>query len=172
MSYFASVDYGFVRGLVSFNTGYFVWYLSRKEFKIHNFFEFVIPVVTVVIFYFLNKFNHFSPQSQTLGLFTVPIFFGIAILVFLKTNGFLSRVLETKPFQFLGVISFSVYLNHKLLLLIIPTAVFSILKIPENDITQLTVLLFAVAVVILYSYFTYVVIERKCGKKLRTLFNI
>jgi len=82
-------------------------------------------------------------------------------------NGYLSKFLDIKPLNFLGQVSYSVYLNHALLILLIPRISFSILKIPQNSSTEIYVLIASLLFIIFYSAYTYKYIELKGGQFLR-----
>lgn len=164
-----SGDYGFVRGLISFNLGYFVWLVSKMKFKLNNNLEYVIPVILVLIFYILNSYPEESETKGMIGLITIPIFFAISILILLKTNGLLSKALDTRPLQFLGETSYSIYLNHYLFISLIPQVLFGILKIPQNTMTELIVFTGVILFVIIYSKYTYKYVEVNGGKFLRKL---
>ncbi|MCX6171896.1 MAG: acyltransferase [Flavobacterium sp.] len=168
-NFFATGDYGFLRGLVCFNLGYFVWELSKLEFKLNNNFEYLIPFLLVVVFYYIHNSNTKSDINLIFAMITIPVFFGLSILTLLKTNGLLSRLIETKLFQYLGKISYSIYLNHPLLLIIIVKPIFRILKIGTSAFNQFMVLFFLILAVITYSHFTYKFIELKGGKFLKNL---
>ena len=167
-SHFNTGDYGFIRGLISFNLGYFVYLLSLKQIKINNVFEYIIPVALLTVFYImhyhLNGFN-----KQMFGLFFIPIFFSISILILIKTNGRISTLLSKKPLLFLGDISYSLYLNHFLFLLIFPKIIFNLLKIPQNTYTEILVFLVFLIFIIGYSKLKYIYIEKKGGSYLRNI---
>ncbi|WP_036153540.1 acyltransferase family protein [Maribacter forsetii] len=167
-SYINTGDYGFIRGLISFNLGYFVWKISRLNFNVPNIFEYLIPILLLVIFYVLNKLI-FGFQKEMLILAIVPIFFASAILVLLKTNGLLSKILSSKPLVFLGDISYSIYLNHFLLVLILPRLFFGMFKLPQNNFTQLGLFILIIAFVIIFSNLTYKYIEKKGSRLLRDI---
>tara|TARA_R110000744_G_scaffold171182_2_gene289651 strand:+ start:6288 stop:7361 length:1074 start_codon:yes stop_codon:yes gene_type:complete len=163
-SFINTGDYGFIRGLISFNLGYFVWKLSQKQIKIKNGFEYLIPVFLLLIFYIINKYLS-GLEKEMFILAVIPLFFGLSILILLKTNGILSKWLSSKPMVFLGDISYSVYLNHALLVIVSPKVVFGILDVPENTITEITLLALTVIFTVFYSYLTFIYIELK-GKKI------
>lgn len=47
--------------------------------------------------------------------FFSPILFGACILIFAKQKGWISKILTTPPFILLGLISYSIYMTHRLL---------------------------------------------------------
>jgi len=162
---------GFVRGLISFNLGYFVWYLSNKNIKIPNIMEIFIPVLLLILFYFLNFYHvHHSEIRQLLGIFVVPFFFSFSILSFIKTDGFFSALLNLKIFQFLGDISYSIYLNHFLIILVFPKLIFSFFGLTQSSLNEVFVFILTTVVVIVYSSFTYKYIEIRFTKYLKSKF--
>ncbi|MET2984910.1 acyltransferase family protein [Aureibaculum conchae] len=166
---FMTSTYGFVRGLISFNLGYFVYLFSLKKIKLHNKLEYIIPILLLIIFYFLNTISDVGVAKQMLGLITIPTFFALSILLLLKTNGRLSKFLDTKPMQFLGKTSYSIYLNHQLLVIIVPIVFFKIFGLPENDFMHSLVFALAIFLVVFYSKYTYKFIEVQGGKFLRKI---
>lgn len=158
-------DYSFVRGLIAFNIGYFVWVLSKKKFKMNNRIEFLLPVLLCALFYL--SYNLSGLNKIILSSTVIPLFFGFSVLTLLKTDGFFSKILKLKSLKFLGDISYSVYLNHFLILILIPKGIFTFLKLPQTDLIKLSVLLFTTTVILIYSYITYKVVEVKGGAFLR-----
>ena len=164
-------DFGFVRGLVAFNLGYFVWYLANKNIKIPNIVEIFIPVLLFILFYCLNFYSFNQPETkQLLGIFVVPLFFSFSILSFIKTEGLVSKLLNLKIFQFLGDISYSIYLNHYLIILVFPNIIFSFSDLPQSSLNQVLVFILTTLVVILYSHFTHKYIEIRFTKYLKKKF--
>ena len=164
-------DFGFVRGLIAFNLGYFVWYLANKNIKIPNIMEIFIPILLLILFYYLNFYSVHQPEiRQLLGIFVVPLFFGFSILSFIKTEGLVSKLLNLKIFQFLGDISYSIYLNHYLIILVLPKLIFSSFGLPQSSLNEVFVFILTTLVVIGYSNFTYKYIEIQFTKYLKSKF--
>ena len=165
--FFTMSDYGFVRGLISFSLGYFVWLLSHRKMKLPNGVEYLILPSLLTLFYLLNSLA--GVEKQMFGMVTIPLFFSLVIFVLLKTDGFLSRFLDLKPIQFLGKISYSVYLNHIIIIVLIQTFAFDIIKIPQTDVNEIVVFFICVGITVLFSTFTYHYVERRLGKRLRKI---
>lgn len=163
--FFFTGDYGFIRAYVSFTVGHFVWVLSKRKYALNNKLELLIVPLLLAIFSILHGL--FKQEKEMIGLLLVPFFFGLSILVLIKSNGYLSRVLESRPFEFLGKLSYSVYLNHALILVLIPKSIFRVLRLPANSTIQVIVLLTTLMVIISYSYFTYSLIEKRGGAMLK-----
>lgn len=169
VTYFESPHYGFIRGILAFNVGYFVWLVSEKKFSLPNKLEYLIPVLLGIILYQLNTYALGSMEKEMFGMAIIPLFFGLSILTLIKTRGILSKLLDTRLFQFFGKISYSVYLNHFLLLTIIPRGVFVLLGIPKTATNEVYVLVGTLAIVILYSHYTYKYVEVKGAQLLRRI---
>lgn len=167
--YFSVGNFGFVRGVICFITGYFVWFFSKNNFKVSDFWEVIFVPMLVLIFYIFDYIPK-DTIKQFFGMSIVPLFFGISILFFLKTNGYLSVFLRTKPMKFLGDISFSIYLNHMIFVLVVPKMILKIFKLPTNNLTLSFTCVVTLTLIILFSYFTYTFIEIKTGNKLKGFF--
>jgi peptidoglycan/LPS O-acetylase OafA/YrhL len=161
--YFYNGTYGFVRALICFNLGYFVYKLSSRSFHVPDYAEYLIPLLMIPLFFQLESYVP-TKSEDLLGLFAIPLFFALSILALTKTNGGVSRLLETGPVQYLGRISYSVYLNHALLVVIIPRVAIKMLKIQPGIVNNTALLLTTLGVTLLYSALTYEFIEIKGGK--------
>lgn len=155
--YFSTGSFGFVRGLICFNLGYLVYRISRKEFVLHKYAEFFIPLLLPIIFYQLNVLQ--GVQRELFALFSIPVFFAVSILILLKTDGWFSSLLETRPLQFLGEISYSIYLNHPLLIQLVPVFAFKVFHIKQNTYSGMMMVALIIFLLIVYSAFTHKVIE-------------
>ena len=102
--------------------------------------------------------------------FILPVFFSLFILIYTKTNGLISKILESSFFQFLGKISYSVYLNHALILIIVIKPAYRVFNITPTSFNQMMILFLVVLVTIIYSLFTYNYIEVKMKKYLMKKF--
>jgi peptidoglycan/LPS O-acetylase OafA/YrhL len=165
-----SGDYGFLRALLAFNIGYFVYRLTRYRFLLPDRLEWLFPILLLLLFYLMDQQAEWSRAKQLLGLSAVPLFFGASIVLMLKTDGVLSRLLRSKPLVFLGDVSYSLYLNHWLLIILIPKGFFVALGVSQNLTTQLAVFGLTVLVALIYSYYTYRFIEKGFSTRLRKRF--
>ncbi len=156
-------DFGFLRGFISFFIGVLI-YKSYDTDKIpwNNFFEYLSLPMIILCFYLMSN-NEFSTNYY----FIIPFLLGISILFLTKTNGFVSRILETNILQFLGRISYSVYLNHGLIIILFPRFIFTFLKFEINPISQLIIITASIAFIIFYSNLTYKLIELRCANFLK-----
>ena len=157
-------DYGFLRGLVGFFSGTVVYekfYKNNKSY--HNSFEYFSIIMIILMIYFIHH-NKLSNESTIL---LIPFLFSLSILTFTKTNGFISTVLNTELFQFLGKISYSIYLNHGLLVIAFPKLIFKVFQFQNIVLNQILIFILCIIFLILYSTITYLFIEIKIGNALK-----
>ncbi len=164
--YFLTGSWGFVRGLLCFNLGYFVFLFSRKNLVLPNVLELLLGLFLIILFYLLHQ-NNFTVKRELLALVFVPPSFALFILVILKTNGLISRVLSTQVFQFIGKISYSIYLNHALIVVVIPRILFELFFIERTNAYLILSLILVLIILIVYSNFTYKFIELRAANWLR-----
>ena len=145
--YLFTGDYGFVRGLIGFLTGYVVFRLKDLSFRAHNGVEWALLPILLLMFYGLDRFKA-DPYIELYALVMVPVFFGGAILVLLRTDGVVSRLMQHRAFAFLGKISYSVYLTHALFVYTVPRFFFGVLKVEQTPTNLLVVMLVTVVVAI------------------------
>ena len=150
-------NWRFLRGLIGFNTGVCIYYLSIRKFNINNNIEYFIPILIIIYFYFFYSYDF--EYKIILDLILRPLMFGLVILIFLKTNNFISKILDTKSLNFLGKISYSIYLNHAIIIIIIPRICFEIFELSQNIFTEIFIFITCSLLIVLYSYFTYRYIE-------------
>jgi len=75
-------------------------------------------------------------------------------------------------FQRLGTISYSIYLNHAVVLAVINLVFWGIFKFPKIEMFILLNLLVALVSTIIFSEITYRLIEKRMGNKLRRFLNL
>ena len=76
-----------------------------------------------------------------------------------------------KIFQKLGDVSYSLFLNHYLLILTLPSLIFQLFNINQSFITEITVFIITTLIIVGYSVLTYNYIEIKCGRLLKSFFK-
>ena len=163
---FQNGDYGFVRGLLGFNLGVITYKISKiKNFKT-NLFEVPVIIFMFVAFYF-TFYN--KTDFQNLQYLVFPFIFSLVVYVFRFSSGFISNVLNTRFLQMLGKLSYSIYLNHYLLLIIMYQISLKLFGVEMNEPNSSILFLVSIIVVILYSAATYHFIEMRIGKKLRNI---
>lgn len=160
---FRNGDYGFVRGLLGFNFGVLTyWFYQKFKFQL-KYAELPALILLVFAFYFIDG------DKVELYKLAFPLIFSITIYILLNSNGFLCKLLSSKIPQFLGRISYSIYLNHYLLLTVVFIIFFKIMKFRILEPYSSICLLVSLFVVIIYSYFTYKYIEIGVGKYLNSI---
>jgi peptidoglycan/LPS O-acetylase OafA/YrhL len=153
-------DFGFIRGLFCFILGYFVCIVSGKiitsRFSTTSELLFVSGLLLSL---------KYIPRSYAV---TLPFIFALGIFIFINGKGIVSHFLETRPIQFLGRISYSVYLNHALVLVIVQKVVFDLFKLNKSGILiNMIYMCSAILLTIIYSYFTNKYIETGVGNLLK-----
>src|SRR5262249_11523152 len=116
----ADFDFGFWRCIYGFFTGHLVFRLMRSApatWPVPTAVEFgvVVGVVAFVVY-----------CGRTSLELAAPLAFGIAVWVFAHGRGAISRLLESPPLAALGVISYSIYMVHALLIALIHRALTAI----------------------------------------------
>lgn len=157
-----SGDYGFLRGILGFLLGYFVYKLNSKltRIKFSNYLEFILLFLLIIILFLLDHFKN-NISGFFIGLFIIPSFFSFSILSLIHTNGFLSKILESQTLKYLGKISYSIYLNHSLILIVLVKPFFTFLNLEINNLSKTFILIIIISIIISYSHFTYIIIEQK-----------
>jgi len=152
-------DFGFVRGLFCFILGYLVHLLSQKVNPRFG----TLPEL-LFLFLLLLVFKYLPSD----GAILLPFVFALGIFIFVSGKGIITSFLETKPAQFLGKISYSVYLNHAIVVLILKKLFFDLLGLDQSKVSiNVAYLLISVASTIVYSYFTNRYIETGIGDRLK-----
>ena len=137
------ITYGSIRCLLGLSVGYVVYFMSHKISMILNStFLQCFSIFIIVFFYFKVDFDH------KLGLL-VPVFSALLIYSF-SFNGFLYDNMNNKFWEWLGRLSYSIYLIHPV--------VFSFFfkfspALTELNIIAYCLLLIAYCFFLLYSYF-------------------
>ncbi len=168
-NYFVTGSFGFVRGLACFNLGYLIHIITKKDFKIPNTLEWFITIGIIALMYFHFTVPRINPIYNIALQFLIPITFALSILIFIKTNGLISKVLQTKPFLFLGKISYSVYLNQALVIGFGIPKLYNWIQFVNGDMKKMICVLLILTSLIAYSTATQYFIENRIGKKLARL---
>ncbi|KAA6439734.1 acyltransferase [Dyadobacter flavalbus] len=160
--YLLAYDYGFVRGLLCFCIGIYTHLLlSKRRFHLAAF-EIPFLIFMVAAMYFTHHWN------LNLWKLAFPFIFSIGIIIFASSGGMVSKLLSSRPFQYLGKISYSIYLNHAIVLIFVNVVLFRILKSPATEPMIGISLLVSILLTILYSHFTYEFIEKRAGRFLKS----
>ena len=161
------LDLDFLRGTISFSLGVILYYVNKFQFRLNKHFELFIPLGLLLSMYLINLKTENYAIHRTV---TINFVFFISIGILLKTSGVISRLLENSLFQYLGKISYSIYLNHLIIITIIPRLFFSILKIDQSVFSQFFVMIISIIITLIYSNITYNKIEVNAGNFLKSKF--
>lgn len=110
---YAQYDYGFLRCVYGFFTGYLVYQVFKKAPSIKLAYPSiteVLCILLIIIFTMAAKFTKFSMLA--------PLIFALPVYVFAFQQGVVSKFLRTRPLQVLGVLSYAIYITHAIPLLI------------------------------------------------------
>ena len=106
------------RGLSGFFAGATTYFLFNKTYKsiqlnpiIHSATEFILFIALILVI---------ASDINNKGLFTIFLF-SSSIYVFAYEKGFLSKLLSTNIFKTIGKLSYSIYMTHASILLIVTT---------------------------------------------------
>jgi peptidoglycan/LPS O-acetylase OafA/YrhL len=163
-------DWGFVRCLFGFALGVACWRVyslapprRAPDARIATVVE--IGVVAMVVAFVSTAGT--SPLS-----FMAPFVFAVAVLVFAAEGGLVSAVFHSRPLKWLGTVSYSIYLTHFFVVLIMPSIVkrithvdlWTAMRLPDgqwvmaygrNDLEGTLFYVAAVAATLVFSAFTY-----------------
>lgn len=104
--------------------------------------------------------------------FLAPFVFAVAVLVFAAEGGLVSRVFHSRPLKWLGMVSYSIYLTHFFVVLILPSVVkriahvdlWTAMPLPDgqwvqafgrNDVEGTLLYVLALALTLAFSALTY-----------------
>jgi peptidoglycan/LPS O-acetylase OafA/YrhL len=100
--------------------------------------------------------------------FLVPITFAVAIFILTKTQGTISYILSLSPLQFLGKISYSLYLNQAFIIGYGIPKLYKWIHLGNGVLQQTTCVILLLSILIIYSWGTQYLVESKLGKQLRS----
>ncbi|MCF0050025.1 acyltransferase [Dyadobacter sp. LJ53] len=161
--YLLAYDYGFVRGLLCFSLGIFTnLVLSKRTFSLSAF-EIPFLIFLISAMYAVHHYD------LNLWKLVFPFIFAVGIVIFASSKGVVTQLLKSGSFQYLGKISYSIYLNHAIVLILVNVVLFRALKSPVNEGMIAISLVISISLTILYSHFTYEFIEKRAGKLLKNL---
>ena len=158
-------EYRFLRGLLSFSLGVIIHRTHLKVSHIPNYMECIVLILVVVVMYCI--YSTADTLEKFHKIISNNIVFCLSVLTLIKTKGYISKFLNLKIIQYLGKISFSIYLNHLIVIKLLPGMCFDVLGLPKNEMNIILVLFVSISVTILYSSLTHRFIEIHVGKQLR-----
>ncbi|MCE3281635.1 MAG: acyltransferase [Chitinophagaceae bacterium] len=125
-------DYGFMRALLEFSVGVLVW-LVRKNIKVpfdgHNL-GFSLAELGVLVMVVVSIIHGNTLREAG---FVFPLVFAFSIFVFSFERGIVTRLLVAVPLlRRIGQYSYSIYMLHALVLVLVDILVIRILKLPAS----------------------------------------
>jgi peptidoglycan/LPS O-acetylase OafA/YrhL len=151
-------DYGFLRGLAGFITG-IVLYIFYQSYHIKNIFK--KDILSLVCCIAVIAAMHFGIND---GLH-IPLF-ALLILAFASNNGYVTKLCNNRVLQYLGDISYSIYMTQLIILFFVPKIIeasgITIPKIADKTFafsTGILYCLFILTLAIAFSLLTYHNIE-------------
>ncbi len=166
-----------LHGLSCFFLGTLLYVLRRKIPVIHSNYWLITLlelVVCYLIFISVGTSLVFSPV-------VVPFVFAIAVFLFSFEKGACSNVLSNKYFQYIGLLSYSIYMTHSVILFILKSTLILLhnrFNINLYSISEATFLmnfgnsfinnisiLFIIFFTVVLSHYTYTYIELRFKKK-------
>lgn len=164
-------DYGYLRGIAGFMMGMLTYVAYSKEKIVHLFTGDTIALVTILV---LLVSMHFGWND----LVYIPLFVFL-VLCFSSNEGKLALLCAQKPLQYLGDISYSIYMVHGLMLFFAGDFYLKLVGITfkEGEMRQIPFLsglwssLLFLGLVIGISSITYYGIEKPCRKWLNRKMN-
>jgi peptidoglycan/LPS O-acetylase OafA/YrhL len=162
--YFATGDAGFLRAIICFNIGAIslMFYDKYKKLKIGFFHELLsIALFLIYIYYILEGSyeNKFLAES-----ISTPLVYGVLIFTISLSNGFISEILSSKLMCFLGKISYSIYLNHLIIIFCFRDIFFNHLGFHNSIQNQLFYMVSCLSIILLFSNLTFNFIEKKYNR--------
>lgn len=115
-------DYGFLRCLGGFFAGVMVCKLFEKsENKLHQIGKMHATILEILMLISVVLFT--SNVDNTYLSYASPLLFSVCVLVFSIEGGVVSTLLKTKPFLFLGALSYSLYMTHAFIQRVVVTGI-------------------------------------------------
>jgi peptidoglycan/LPS O-acetylase OafA/YrhL len=112
-------DYGLLRCAAGFFAGGVAYHVHERwravPLKFATIFEMVSLAVVVL---FVASAGH-NPDAVSVRSLAAPVVFAIVILIFARERGFVSRLLKLAPFRPVARYSYSIYISHQLVLMLL-----------------------------------------------------
>lgn len=156
-----NAEFGFIRCIYLFIMGMTIEKFKQHDHTLNTFWNIAIPVVSILILYFNMYFVETKTIHAFIELFLMPLFFSAIIYLAADNLSYTSTLFSKRPLQWLGKYSYSIYLNHAIILLTLPKLIFQVLKFNKSQLTEYIVLIICICITILYSLVTHKHIERK-----------
>ncbi len=166
-TYNVSIDFNFsfIRGFIGFYTGIFIYLIRSYMLVIINKISailgnFLEVLILIIVTYIICNTGYFKNY-----FFIIHMAFGLLIFIFSMEKGLISQFLKLKLFQKLGQWSYSIYLNHTLMIIL-----YNMILVKAIGVNEKFVLLSEILLIVLgcmYSAFTYNHVEKRFYKRLK-----
>jgi peptidoglycan/LPS O-acetylase OafA/YrhL len=153
-TFFSTSTYGFARCYIGF---FFGGILSnyKMKIKISNFYYVTFSLTYFLLTIFFITYSKKNILNDLLIFFLIfPSFF---YYMNIKFQNSLFNIIIFRIITFLGLISYSVYLNHYMIILVLNKTI-------HKYVNNIQLFFFTYFVVFVLSYFTYLLIEKKFRK--------
>lgn len=129
-----TANFGFLRCLWGFGIGILTFLLwDRIECKLSGISKIYASMCEIISFIIVILFLWFSVDSDgsanTLSI-AAPLVFGLSVIVFSNDRGIISKALSVGIMQHLGKLSYSIYISHWLVMLILASLYKKFLSTP------------------------------------------
>lgn len=162
-----SYDFGFLRCVAGFGAGIITAGIFQRTRSFFN--KQTKPSATLIELVAATAFLLWFCLSEGKTTFLAALFMIPLILTFANDRGLVSSIMNLPIFQYLGRISYSVYLNHALIAVVLDVVVAKVLGGREtlSPLVGDMMSLLYLAIVLVCSHITYNLIEKPCGRFLR-----
>jgi peptidoglycan/LPS O-acetylase OafA/YrhL len=112
-------DYGLIRSAAGFFIGGVAYHIHERSRAVPLKFATIVEIVglAVVVLFVSNAGD--SPDAVSVRSLAAPVVFAAAVLIFARERGYVSLILKLAPFRGIGRYSYSIYITHELVLILI-----------------------------------------------------
>lgn len=159
-SYYETGNFGFVRGILNFSIGYFVYqFWDKKQNLSLSWLSLVGISLILVNLYLLDAVS--LNQKNCLAMYSIPFLSGLLVFSLVFSTGLFSKILSSTPLLSLGKWSYSIYLNHIFVSGIILKSYTTFSGPVSTTTNRFIISIYYIIMLILYSRLTYKYIEVK-----------
>ncbi|MDQ8731098.1 acyltransferase [Bradyrhizobium sp. LHD-71] len=115
----STFDYGFLRCVAGFFAGGVAYHVHERCRAAQLKFATIAEIVSLTAVVLLVVSAGRNPDAVSAGSLAAPVVFAVVILIFAREQGVLSRLLKLAPFRTVARYSYSIYITHKLVLVMI-----------------------------------------------------
>ena len=158
---FNNAEFGFIRCIYLFILGVFINYAKPRLYQSNKSIDLILVLFSIIALY-INKIYICNLLHHTvIELIVMPVLFGTLIYYTIKGNGYFSNILSLKSIQWLGKYSYSIYLNHAIVILFIPKLIFQVLKLEKVIYVEFGTFVICILTTLIYSKITYKFVEKR-----------